>query len=136
MVVVKETAYPRVLSQQLFRLADVGNGVKHHVILLGQSWVVGVVVCADGKEREVIHEALEKIAHTSWFSLLSDIGDVFRSYTTLVIAVAHLKPSCHVREADGEIGLVGIHKPKFLAFSFGKFYVYSSLLQIGDERMG
>ena len=68
--------------------------------------MIGVVVCADGKEREVIHKPLEKITHVSGFSLLSDMGDVLRGYTTLIIAVANFKPSCHVRETDGEIGLV------------------------------
>lgn len=41
--------------------------------------MVGVVACADGKEREVIHEALEQITHISRFALLSDMGDVFRA---------------------------------------------------------
>ena len=49
---------------------------------------------------------------------------------------AHFISSCHIRKADGKIGFVGIHKPKFHAFSFGEFDVYSPFLQIGDERRG
>ena len=48
------------------------------------------------------------------------MGDVFRGDTSLEESVA-----------DGEIGFVGIHKPKLPAFSFGKSDVYSPFLQIG-----
>ena len=46
--------------------------------------------------------------------LLSDMGDVLRGDTSLEVSITHFIPSCHIREADGEIGFVGILKPQFL----------------------
>ena len=92
-----------------------------------------IVPHSDGKEREVIHEALEKITHTSWLSLLSDMGDVLWCDTTFEIAVAYLIASCHVREADGEVWFAFVFKTEFLAYPLGEFGVYPSLLQIGQQ---
>ena len=135
-VIVKETADSGVGLQYVFRFCKIGNGVQYDIVLRVQSWVLRIVFYSDGKEREVIHEALEQITHISRFAMLSDMGDVFRSNTPLEISVAHFISSCHIRKADGKIGFVGIHKPKFPAFSFGEFNVYSPFLQIGDERRG
>lgn len=110
-VIVKETADSGVGHQHAFRFREVGNGVKYDIVLRGQSWVLRVVLHSNGKEREVIHEALKQIAHTSWLALLSDMGDVFRGDTPLEISVAHFISSCHIRKADGEIWLIGIFKP-------------------------
>ena len=130
-VVVKETADFGIVSQYALRLCEIGNGVQDDIVLRGQSWVLRIVPHADGKEREVIHEALEKITHTSWLSLLSDMCDVLWSDTAFEIAVAHLIAPCHVREADGEVWSALVLKTELPTFPLGEFGVYSSLLQIG-----
>ena len=55
-----------------------------------------------------------------------------RQGTDQAVSYTHL--SCHIREADGEIGFVGILKPQFLTLPFGEFNVYPPFLQIGNER--
>ncbi len=62
------------------------------------------------------------------------MGDVLRGDTSLEVSITHFIPSCHIREADGEIGFVGILKPQFLTLPFGEFNVYPPFLQIGNER--
>ena len=133
-VIVKETADFGIISQYALRLCEIGNGVQYDIVLRSQSGVLRIVPCADGKEREVIHEALEKITHTSWLSLLSDMGDVLWSDTAFEITVAHLIAPCHIREADGEVWSALVLKTEFPAFLLGKFCVYSTLLQIGQQR--
>lgn len=127
-VIVKETADLGIGSQYTHRLCEIRNGVQYDIVLHGQSGVLRIVPCADGKKREVIHEALEKITHTSWVSLLSDMGDVFRGNASLEIAVAHLIASCHVREADGEVWFAFVLKTEFPAYPLGEFGVYPTLL--------
>ena len=133
-VIVKETADSGIGCQYAFRFREVGNGVENDVILCIQSWVLRIVLYSDGQEREIIHEALEKITDGSWLFLLSDMGDVLRGDTSLEVSITHFIPSCHIREADGEIGFVGILKPQFLTLPFGEFNVYPPFLQIGNER--
>ena len=87
-VIVKETADSGVGLQYVFRFCKIGNGVQYDIVLRVQSWVLRIVFYSDGKEREVIHEALEQITHISRFAMLSDMGDVFRSNTPLEISVA------------------------------------------------
>ena len=130
-VIVKETVYSGVVCQYAHRLCEIGNGVQYDIVLRSQSGALRIVPHSDGKEREVIHEALEKITHTSWLSLLSDMCDVFRGKASLEIAVAHLIAPCHVREADGEIGFALVLKTEFPAYPFGEFGIYPTLLQIG-----
>jgi hypothetical protein len=60
-IVVKETADLGIVSQYALRLCEIGNGVQDDIILRGQSGALRIVPHTDGKEREVIHEALEKI---------------------------------------------------------------------------
>lgn len=130
-VIVKETTDFGIISQYVLRLCEIGNGVQYDVVLRGQSGVLRIVPYADGKKREVIYEALEKITHTSWLSLLSDMGDVLWSDTTFEVSVAHLIAPSHIREADGEIGFALVLKTEFPAYPFGEFSVYPTLLQIG-----
>lgn len=82
-VIVKETADSGVGLQYVFRFCKIGNGVQYDIVLCVQSRVLRIVFYSDGKEREVIHEALEQITHISRFAMLSDMGDVFRSNTPL-----------------------------------------------------
>lgn len=133
-VIVKKTADLEIGSQYTHRLCEIGNGVQYDIVLHSQSGVLRIVPYADGKEREVIHEALEKITHTSWLSLLSDMGDVLWSDTAFEIAVAHFIASCHIREADGEIWFTLVLKTEFPTFPLGEFSVYPSFLQIGQQR--
>ena len=133
-VIVKKTADFRIVSQYALRLCEIGNGVQDDVVLHGQSGVLRIVPHTDGKEREVIHETLEKITHTSWLPLLSDMGDVLWSDTTFEIAVAHLIAPCHVREADGEVWFSLVLKTEFPAFPLGEFGAYPSLIQVGQQR--
>ena len=133
-VIVEETADSGVVSQYALRLCEIGNGVQYDIVLRGQSGVLRIVPHTDGKKREIIHEALEKITDGSWLFLLSDMGDVLRGDTSLEVSITHFIPSCHIREADGEIGFVGILKPQFLTLPFGEFNVYPPFLQIGNER--
>ena len=130
-VIVKETADLGIVSQNALRLCEIGNGVQYDIVLRGQSGVLRIVPYADGKKREVIHEALEKITHTSWLSLLSDMGDVLWSDTTFEVSVAYFAAPCHVREADGKVWLTLIYVMQFPTFPLGKFGVYPTLLQIG-----
>lgn len=123
-------------SQYALRFREIGNRVEYDVVLHIQSRALRGVLYSDGKEREVVHETLEKITGSSGFSLLSDMGDVLRGDTFLEVSVTHLISSCHVRKPNGKIGLVGILKPKFLTHSLGKFCVYPPFLQIDDERRG
>lgn len=102
--------------------------------MCGQSGVLRIVPHTDGKEREVIHEALEKIIHTSWVPTLSDMGNVLWSDTTFEISVAYLIATCHVREADGEVWSALVLKTEFPTFPLGEFGVYPTLLQIGQQR--
>lgn len=133
-VVVKETAYSGIGSQYALRLCEIGNGVQDDVVLCGQSGVLRIVPHTDGKEREVIHEALEKITHTSRLSLLSDMCDVLWSDTAFEITVAHLIAPYHVRETDGEVCSALVFKMEFHAFPLGEFGIYPTLLQIGQQR--
>ena len=130
-IVVKETADLGIVSQYALRLCEIGNGVQDDIILRGQSGALRIVPHTDGKEREVIHEALEKITGCRLFSTLSDMGDVLWSDTTFEIAVAHLITTCHIRETDGEVWSALVFKMQFLTFPLGEFGAYSSLLQIG-----
>lgn len=133
-VIVKETADSGVVCQYAHRLCEIGNGVQYDVVLRGQLGALRIVPHTDGKERKVIHEALEKITHTSWLSLLSNMGDVLWSDTAFEVSVAHLIAPCHIREADGEIWLTLVLKTEFLAYPLGEFSVYPTLLQIGQQR--
>ena len=130
-IVVKETADLGIVSQYALRLCEIGNGVQDDIILRGQSGALRIVPHTDGKEREVIHEALEKITGCRLFSTLSDMGDVLWSDTTFEIAVAHLITTCHIRGTDGEVWSALVFKMQFLTFPLGEFGAYSSLLQIG-----
>lgn len=130
-VVVKETADFGIFSQYALRLCEIGNGVQYNIVLRVQSGALRIVPHTDGKEREVIHEALEKITGCRLFSTLSDMGDVLWSDTTFEISVAYLIATCHVREADGEVWSALVLKTEFPAFPLGEFGAYSSLLQIG-----
>ena len=133
-IVVKETADLGIVSQYALRLCEIGNGVQYDIVLRGQSGVLRIVPHTDGKKREIIHEALEKITHTSRLSLLSDMGDVLWSDTTFEIAVAHLIAPYHIREADGEVPPVSMSEMQFLTFPLGEFRVYPTLLQKGQQR--
>ena len=130
-VIVKETVDLGIVSQYAFRLCEIGNGVQDDIVLCGQSGVLRIAPHADGKEREIIHEALEKVTHTSWLSLLSDKGDVFWSDAAFEISFAYLIATCHVREADGEVSLAIMYVMQFLAFPIGEFGVYPSFIQVG-----
>ena len=133
-VIVEETADSGVVSQYALRLCEIGNGVQYDIVLRGQSGELRIVPHTDGKKREIIHEALEKITHTSRLSLLSDMGDVLWSDTTFEIAVAHLIAPYHIREADGEVPPVSMSEMQFLTFPLGEFRVYPTLLQKGQQR--
>ena len=130
-VIVKETADLGIGRQYTLRLCEIGNGVQDDIVLRGQSGALRIVPCTESKEREVIHETLKKIAHTSWLSLLSNMGDVLWSDTAFEIAIAHLIASCHVREADGEVWFALVLEMEFPTFPLGKFGAYPSLLQVG-----
>lgn len=133
-VIVKETADFGIVSQYAFRLCEIGNGVQDDIILRGQSGELRIVPCTESKEREVIHEALEKITHTSWLSTLSDMGDVLWSNTTFEVSVTHFIAPCHVREADGEVRFALVLEMEFPTFPLGEFGAYPTLLQIGQQR--
>ena len=133
-VVVKETADSGIGSQYALCLCEIGNGVQYDIVLRGQLGALRIVPHTDGKEREVIHEALEKITHTSWLSLLSDMGDVLWRNTAFEVSVTHLIASCHVREADGEVWLTLIYVMQFSTFPLGKFGIYPSLIQVGQQH--
>lgn len=133
-VIVKETADSGIGRQYPLRLCEIGNGVQYDIILRGQSWALRIVPHTDGKEREVIHEALKKIAHTAWLSTLSDMSDVLWSNTSLEISVAHFIAICHIREADGEVRFAFVLEMELPTFPFGEFGAYPSLLQIGQQR--
>ena len=61
------------------------------------------------------------------------MADVFRCDTTLEKLVAHLVPSCHIREADGEIGFAVMDEVQFLTFRLCQCCVYPTLLQIAEQ---
>lgn len=61
------------------------------------------------------------------------MADVFRCNATLEELVAHLVPSCHIREADGEIRLAVMDEVQFLAFRFRQCGIYSTLLQVVEQ---
>lgn len=63
----------------------------------------------------------------------ADMADVFRCDTTLEKLVAHLVPSCHIREADGEIGFAVMDEVQFLTFRLCQCCVYPTLLQIAEQ---
>ena len=130
-VIVKKTADMGVVSQYALRLCEIGNGVQYDIVLCGQSGILRIIPHTDGKEREVIHETLEKITHTSWFSSLSDMGDVFWSDTAFEVSVAHLIAPCHIRKTDGKVWLTLIYVMQFPTFFLGEFGIYPTLLQIG-----
>ena len=132
-IVVKETADSGIGSQQVFRFRKIGNGVQYDIVLRVQSGVLRIVLHSDGKKRQIVHEALEQITHSTWFSTLSDMGDVFRGSASLEITVAHLISSCHIREADGKVSLVTMREMQFLTFSFGEFGIYPPFLQVRQQ---
>ena len=115
------------------RLCEIGNGVQDDIILRGQSGALRIVPHTDGKEREVIHKALEEVARISLLALLSDMGNIFWSKTTFEVAVAEFIATGDIRKTDNEVGFSFILVSQLLTFSFGEFDVYSSSSQIVDK---
>ena len=65
------------------------------------------------------------------------MADVLRCNATLEKLVAHLVPSCHIREADGEIRFAVVYEMQFLALRLCQCGIYSALLQVAQQcRMG
>ena len=61
------------------------------------------------------------------------MADVFRCDAALEKLVAYLVPSCHIREADGEIGLAVMDEVQFLTFRLRQCCVYPTLLQVSEQ---
>ena len=65
------------------------------------------------------------------------MADILRCNAALEETVAHFIPSCHIREADGEIGLDVMDEVQFFTFQPRQVGVYASFLQIAEQcRMG
>lgn len=65
------------------------------------------------------------------------MADVLRCDAALEETVAHFKPSSHIREADGEIGLAVMDEVQFLTFQSCQVGVYAPFLQVTEQcRMG
>ena len=60
------------------------------------------------------------------------MADVFRRDAPLEETVAYFKSSCHIREADGEIGLAVMDEMQFLTFQPCQVGVYAPFLQITE----
>ena len=117
----------------MFRFCEVGNRVQHHIILLIDAWLFGVVVHSNCEEREVIHKALEEIAHCSLLALLSDMGNILWSKATFEVTVAKFIATGYIRKADNEVGFSLILISQLFTLSFGEFDVYTSPSQIVDK---
>lgn len=126
LVVVEKATYSGVWVEQLLGFGEVGNGVEYHIILLIGAWLFGIIVHSDCKEREIIHKALEEIAHISLLSLLSDMGNILWGKTTFEIAITKFIATRNIRETDSEIWFAVMLKSQLLTLSFGEFDVYTS----------
>lgn len=105
LVIVKQTMDALIPMQHIYGFGNIGNRIEDDVILpvkVGHGRAVPHPQCEEGK---VVHHALEHEAFLSRLSLLPDMADVFRCDAPFEETVAHLISSCHIREADGEIGL-------------------------------
>lgn len=61
------------------------------------------------------------------------MADILRCDAALEETVAHFIPSCHIREADGEIGLDVMDEVQFFTFQPRQVGVYASFLQIAEN---
>lgn len=61
------------------------------------------------------------------------MGDVLWGDAALEEQVAHFIPSCHIREADGEIGLAVVGEVQFLALRLSQYGIYPTLLQVTEQ---
>jgi len=122
-----------VTLQPVHGFADIGNGVQYDTVLVRQVRAVWLIPLVDGKEREVVHEPLEQVANIVSSVFFLYMRYIFRGDTGFKEQIANLVTSCHVREADGEIGLAVVGEVQFPALVSGDCRIYSPFLQVPQQ---
>ena len=74
-VIVEETMNAPVTVQPAHGFADIGNGVQYDTVLVRQVGAVWLLPFVDGKEREVVHEALKQVAN-----IVSSVSFLYMRY--------------------------------------------------------
>ena len=59
--------------------------------------------------------------------------DVFRCDAAFKEPIAYFIPFCHIRESDGEIGLIVMDKVQFLTFRLCQCDIYPAFLQVAEQ---
>lgn len=130
LVIVKQAVDAPVPVQHIYGFGNIGNRIEDDVILPVKVGHGRAVPHPQREEGQVIHHALEHEAFLSRFSLLTDMADVFRGDAAFEETVAHFISSCHIREADGEIGLAVMDEVQFLTFRPCQIGVDAPFLQV------
>lgn len=133
LVIVKQAMDAPVPVQHVYGFRHVGGGVENDVILPVKVGHGRTVLRAKCEERKTVRHALKYQTFFPRLSRLSDVGDVFRCDAAFEEPVAHLVPSCHIREADSEIGLAVMDEVQFLAFRLRQCGVYPTFLQVAEQ---
>lgn len=128
LVIIKQAVDAPVPVQHIYGFGNIGNRIEDDIILpvkVGHGWAV---LHPQREEGKIVRHAFEHEAFLSRLSLLPDMADVLWSDTALEETVAHLIPSRHIRETDGEIRLAVIDEVQFPTFRLCQSYVYTSFL--------
>ena len=133
LVIVKQAVDALILMQHVNGFRYIGGGVENDIILPVKVGYGRAVSFPQREEGEIVRHALEYQTFLPRFSRLPDVADVFRCDAALEELVAHFKSSCHIRKADGEIGLTVMDEVQFLTRQFRKCSVYPTLLQIAKQ---
>jgi len=130
LVIVKQTMDTPIPVQHIYGFRHVGGGVENDIILPVKVGHGRAVPFPQREEREIVRHALEYQTFLLRLSRLPDVADVFRCDASLEKLVAHFKPSCHIREADGEIRFAVMDEVQFLALRFCQCGVNPTFLQV------
>ena len=133
LVIVKQAVDALILMQHVNGFRYVGGGVENYIILPVKVRHGRAVPFPQREEGEIVRHALEYQTFFPRFSRLPDVADVFRCDAALEKLVAYLIPSCHIREADGEIGFSVMDEVQFLALRLCQCGIYSPLLQVAQQ---
>ena len=74
-VIVEETMDAPVTVQPVHGFADIGNGIQYDTVLVRQVGAVWLFPFVDGKDREIIHEALKQVAN-----IVSSVSFLYMRY--------------------------------------------------------